>query len=430
MIDSISISQEDHKKVIETIKSMPSSAEGWVNLAHIGDRLKQNGINYQQKLKTFISEFKEIETKTSLEEQPPIVYARIKGINNQTGLSGNESSSQSLSSVKSSKPTQQNNTKLIPDENTKLSEWAFIDYSQYESLEEMILPEKWYFGNSQPKYHSGDREGNKYPLLETYVKYTFCRLAYEKKIIFTDDHKYAAFNTGLASKKGFKPVYALLERNSSKIQPWKLINFVIAGENQGKILTRYFNPLPERADYFENHPEKMVLNPTAEIDVDYEHIFIENIKRFPLDFLCKIWGKEFLVINNMSPDDVNKLDDNDIKKEGYFKELKSKLKKPLYKDKYDSLEWKFKRAKELAQNRCIWNYKTAVPQYFPTLNSMSLLLPLCFSDDFKADVALVVEMQESGRYQAQTILTLEMAYSNSRLIARPNSDWLGFDINN
>ena len=61
-------------------------------------------------------------------------------------------------------------------------------------------------------------------------------------------------------------------------------------------------------------------------------------------------------------------------------------------------------------------------------NGISLLLPLCLSDDEQAaDVALVVEKQESGNYQGQTILTLQMAYLDARLICRPNSEWLDPD---
>jgi hypothetical protein len=40
----------------------------------------------------------------------------------------------------------------------------------------------------------------------------------------------------------------------------------------------------------------------------------------------------------------------------------------------------------------------------------------------------VVERKQSGAYQGQTVLPLAMAYSNSRLVTRPDSDWLKTDI--
>lgn len=83
---------------------------------------------------------------------------------------------------------------------------------------------------------------------------------------------------------------------------------------------------------------------------------------------------------------------------------------------------------ELAQKRVEWNFKTAVPAFYPTKNAMSLLLPLDLTEDDRPDVALVVELTESGAYIGQTILTMRMAYNNARLICRPDSDWLNTSL--
>ena len=40
------------------------------------------------------------------------------------------------------------------------------------------------------------------------------------------------------------------------------------------------------------------------------------------------------------------------------------------------------------------------------------------------DLALVVAPLQSGAYQGQTVLPLDLAYNNSRLLTRPDSDWL------
>lgn len=68
------------------------------------------------------------------------------------------------------------------------------------------------------------------------------------------------------------------------------------------------------------------------------------------------------------------------------------------------------------------NYKLAVPQYFNC--NIQLLLPLCLNDGITPDMALVVSKNEAGFYQGHTCLTLEMAYSNARLIAKPQNNWL------
>ena len=43
-------------------------------------------------------------------------------------------------------------------------------------------------------------------------------------------------------------------------------------------------------------------------------------------------------------------------------------------------------------------------------------------------VALVVEQTQSGNYQGQTILTLDQAYIDARLLCRLNSEWLTTNI--
>jgi hypothetical protein len=81
-------------------------------------------------------------------------------------------------------------------------------------------------------------------------------------------------------------------------------------------------------------------------------------------------------------------------------------------------------ALRLAIKRVKWNYKTAIPMYFPTQNIMSLLLPLAMVNDNQVDIALVTEKTQSGSYLGHTILPLDWAYSNARLVCRPDRDWL------
>jgi len=80
-----------------------------------------------------------------------------------------------------------------------------------------------------------------------------------------------------------------------------------------------------------------------------------------------------------------------------------------------------------AIERVKWNYKTAVPQYYFEQSQLQLLLPLCIDDPRKVDLALVIERDEAA-YVGRTILELDWAYSNARLIARPDSDWLTPDV--
>ena len=69
------------------------------------------------------------------------------------------------------------------------------------------------------------------------------------------------------------------------------------------------------------------------------------------------------------------------------------------------------------------NYKIAVPQYYR--NKIQLLLPLCLTPGSpNPDLALVIYKVDEQTYCARTCLTIQMAYTNARLIVRPQSDWL------
>lgn len=67
------------------------------------------------------------------------------------------------------------------------------------------------------------------------------------------------------------------------------------------------------------------------------------------------------------------------------------------------------------------NYKLAIPQYYD--GKIQLLLPLCLMSDNKPDVTIAVTKKDNS-YQGHTCLTLDMAYNNARLIAKPESTWL------
>lgn len=297
----------------------------------------------------------------------------------------------------------------------ELFNWAFLGKhdinhvkSQFDEvllkLKKEALDENWFFGKN---------DIGKYPILNNYLKYTFFRLKKEKKII--EKEQYATFNTGLVNKR-YKHIYALFKKSSPPIrQSWEFLDFCVVGEDSGKILTKFFTkPYPERPEYFKTIDDMFYSPNAGKPDTDIPHILIENVSRLPNEFISKNCPKNFTLQNTSHLD----LDS----KEEYFTNLGSAIEKDT--EKYNSMQRRFDEALDLAIERVKWNYKTAIPSYFPTLNKMSLLLPLALVNDDKADIALVVERQPSGNYMGHTILTLDMAYSNARLIVKPESDWL------
>lgn len=309
---------------------------------------------------------------------------------------------------------------LVPHDKTRkpinpgkqLENFAFLgSWSSFlNDLATKAVDEEWDFPNS--KYRS-------YQILIQYIKYTFSRLSREKKVCISSDREFAAFNTGLADNH-YDDIYACFIPNEpGSDTEWKFSGFCTAASGGlGKQLVNYFNPLPEPPSYFSRN-EDLFYDHTKKLHTDFEHIIIDNIKRLPLRFLYD----QFFDIPEARElvDQINKESDK------YTRDaLYEKLKEIIHDNSrlFVRIQNRIKDSIELAQKRVRWNYKTAVPSYFPKRDSMSLMLPLALLDESKPDVALVVELTDSGNYQGQTILTLAQAYIDARLMCRLTGDWL------
>ena len=295
-----------------------------------------------------------------------------------------------------------------------LERFAFLgSWSSFlGQLADKALPEVWSFEGEDQR---------DYAILQKYIQYTFYRLNLEDKVCISEDERIAAFNTGLVDEH-YDDIYACFVPNLSDVPgaaKWRFQDFcTAAGRGTGKWLVDAFNPLPQPASYFERK-EDLLFDLDKDILPDFHHIIVDNTKRLPLDFL----REEF----HGYPEAVALVDDaakavDRFQRDGIMSRISqllddnSKL--------FNRLRNRLQDAIDLAIKQVRWNYKTAIPCFFPTRNVMSLMLPLCLEDDGRADAALVVELTRSGVYQGQTILTLQQAYLDARLVCRPNSEWL------
>lgn len=296
-----------------------------------------------------------------------------------------------------------------------LSEWAYIGNMDdvLEKLADIALDEKWSFDEED--------ERDAYSILRSYLTYTFYRLKTENKVLEDREKGIAAFNTGLVDKT-FEPIYACFSPSSIN-EPWRFEAFCKAGSRLwGKKLVSSFNPLPKRAMYFQRK-EDLLFDSERSLERDADHILLDNISRLPKGFLEEELRSSDLALETL--EEAYTAKDNGEKFVA-FDELRNIIEED-YKIKRRLIH-RLDDAIELAQKRVEWNFKTAVPAFYPTKNKMSLLLPLDLTEDENPDVALVVELTESGAYIGQTILTMRMAYNNARLISRPDSDWLNTSL--
>ncbi len=241
-------------------------------------------------------------------------------------------------------------------------------------LSDLAQPEEWDYLDEK----TGD-----YPVLDSYVHQTFIQLQKEDKIEYAEQNgvaTYAAFNTGLVTPKQEEifayfeinrppsPTYSYLNLDSQK---WKFLKF---DRESDRTMTHFINR-PKLANYFSS-PTDLIYDVNRRLIPDFEHIVDDREDRFPESFKA--------------------LSDDQI-----MERLRS------------AIESAIKRIKR--------NYKTAIPQFYN--GGIQLLLPLCLEKPEKADLALVVA-RENEIYRANTILPLDWAYNNARLLAKPDREWL------
>jgi hypothetical protein len=364
--------------------------DGWINLANLGLELSKNRINYKDlgfpKLTNFIASYSDLlEIKKDETHQLPVYFVKLRN-----------------------KPSQVAKTKIInASPKNALTNWAYLKHYQstFEKLKNFALKERWHYKDVNPDFP--------YPILSSYLHYTFYKLNQEKdKILYSG--KYAVFNTGLVDER-YESIYALFEKNHNGTQPYKLVEFCIPGEGYaGKELVRNFKEMPKRAHYFSDVSDMLYDTRSGEPELDMKHIILDNAGRLPLSFLSENSPKNFELKNP----DLLTIED----RYKYYQELSNAIEKDS--KTYRNLTNRLKDSISLAIKRIEWNFKTAIPMYYPTMDKMSLLLPLSLVDDEIVDVALVVEKTKSGNYIGHTILPLNWAYNNARLVARPDSDWL------
>ena len=420
-------------KVCSAVRAAISNEEGWVNLAGIGEALKGNGIDVKllgfQKILPFLEQFPEL---LELKHEPTasgkawVAYARLRENERREGDGKAEKAAAKPYAPRQGMSEYRTPESKFPSKDSWLFHWSRIPNLKIKELAEKALAEKWYYGTA----NAADAEN--YPILKNYLAYTFKRLVFEDKILYGDvadaahaGEEYAAFNTGLVDQK-YEYIYALFKKNTMSPQPyWYLLDFVVAGEQSGKTLARLFYPLPKRADYFENQFRNMVYDTSTQLLCDYTHIIVERIGRFPLRFLQENCPPNMLDIDGFKLEEVYPKHAKDSERKHYFEQLGERIRNtPMV---LNNLKNRLEAAIHLTLKRVEWNYKTAIPVYFPTRNLCSLLLPLCLSEEGQVDLALVVEPLQSGAYQGQTVLPLDLAYNNSRLLTRPDSDWLRTD---
>jgi hypothetical protein len=278
----------------------------------------------------------------------------------------------------------------------KVADWD----NRLQSLADIAEPERWTYlqvPSSSPL-----------PILDGYIKNTFVRAFDQQKIVEAD--KLSCFNTGLLTS-GQEELFAVFtiseaydrtEPISQANKKWWLKSWARSGD---RLLTDFME-FPALVEYW-NDPKELVFDPKLQVQLNLDHIVKDNLNRFPEE----LGGK----VNKLGvPTDLSDQSDEDSLEtaEGAFDVA------PIPLPTRNALEGAMKHSIRLAQR----SYRMAVPQFYR--GRIQLLLPLYLRDAKKPDLALTLE-RHGGWYRAATVLYPDWAYRHARLLARPNSEWLG-----
>lgn len=243
----------------------------------------------------------------------------------------------------------------------------------FEKLAEIAKKEEWDFQRPEFKNQYANQT---YPILTNYLNYTFLRIQEEDKFVFSKDNDKICFNTGLQTPRG-KDIFATFFKNNRAKeldQPdWTFYAFVDSYSEK----MEPFSPNPELASYITNVND-LVFNIDYKIESNLEHFLNQNEERLP----------EVLQGNiRMAENVIN----------GAIQSLRERIRR---------------------------NYKIAIPHWYE--GKIQLLLPLILTnDEGVADLALVVDRNDSRKlYKGKTILSMDMAYVDARLITKPADEWL------
>ena len=240
-----------------------------------------------------------------------------------------------------------------------------------EMLAKMAQPEMW--------THKKIKDSDPYRILRNYIFFTYNRLDEEKKLIESSDGNYRCMNTGLLTVYN-QEIFAIFAKNEVPgKQPWFFNGFF---KETDKFFTTNFSEIPPLADYC-NNVRDLVYDSSLELNLRKEHIIDDNFERF-------------VEAGYSSKELINVLLDA----------------------AKGTLEKKLKR-----------NFKLALPFYYHNTetgqNKIQLLAPLYFPGA-PVRLALVLNKIQSDAneyYEGVTVLPVEWAYMNSRLIVKPDEEW-------
>lgn len=399
------------------------SEDGWVHEDSLKEAIAQNAPNFSVQtfgfstFRTFIEsrhdllEFKEAGSpyiRLFPKKAAPPQITRSNRPQALPVIPDRQPSRPTPTPVISTKPTTNQKINIHLVSFARLSEEE-LNQSIYE-LADLADNEPWHFGSEPPADFP-------HSILRNYVRHMFTRLQHEEKVISSQDGQFYTFHTNLYDKLR-RPIYALMTQkpraeDDVHPRPALKLEFCVPGEDAGKNLVGQFGGLPAAANFMTTPHRFFYYWEAGAPTVNWKHVIEDNMDRLPHAFLRQYFPA-FMFLNT---DSMSKIERG---------KYKSKFNEMLDADAaaYREIVSRLESALNLTMLRIQLNYKVAVPTYFASHDRVDLMLPMSLLSEASADCVIVVKRERSGNYSGNTILTMEQAYNNARLIYRPIQRWL------
>lgn len=265
-------------------------------------------------------------------------------------------------------------------------------------LAEEALYENWTFTNYQSKVN--------HPILKNYLENTYFQLVHQGKLYINKKEEKMLFNTGLIDS-AFNELFLVCDivPNSAKDSLFRQeYRSPEIYKTSNRVFRNYSRNAPLPVATFYENPGDLLFNweiaqKPGGINFADEHIFRDNLNRINNGLRDPV-----IRFNFDSPNDIARC--------------------------RQMFEGALKASLELSKR----NYKFVAPQFWPSTGKIQFLMPIYLEgvqeirsgnsrEVLPPTVALSMELVH-GQYIGTTILTLDMAYQNARLIARPDGFWL------
>lgn len=260
----------------------------------------------------------------------------------------------------------------------------FDNYQQgqdfLDEIANAIIPETWEYNSRQSQIH--------HPILKSYLENTLNKLVKESrsdrpdKVVYSNNHKTALFNSNLLDKYFHDVLIAGRVEFYSTGEPLIHNPKMVKGGLTELGFDGTVTPQPPQ--YFEDVND-VIFQTSWVVERDFctfEHIIDKRRNRFPLEHQ----GKASAVLASM-------LD----------------------------------RAIDMAVILAKRNHNIVAPMYRPQTDIIQLLMPIYLNGIYSdhPDFALILTPDKTHKiYKPETIIPLDPAYQNARLIAKPDESWL------